>query len=64
MKSLLIIGGNSDIGFELAKKFAQDDYKIILASKNIENLKIKKKILNKMNIESEVYYFDLEQNGS
>ena len=64
MKSLLIIGGNSDIGFELAKKFAQDDYKIILASRNIEDLKKKKNILNKMNTECEIYYFDLEQNSS
>ena len=64
MKSILIIGGNSDIGFELAKKFTADDYKIILASRNIEDLKIKKNILNKMNVECEVYFFDLEQSES
>ncbi len=61
MKSLLIIGGNSDIGFELAKKFTVDNYKIILASRNIEDLKIKKNIINKMNAECEIYYFDIEQ---
>ncbi len=64
MKSLLIIGGNSDIGFELAKKFTVDDYKIILASRNIEDLKIKKNILSKMNVECDVYFFDLEQSES
>ena len=43
MKSVLIIGGNSDIGFGAAKFFAKKGYDIHLASRNIVELNIKKK---------------------
>ena len=37
MKNVIITGGNSGLGFETAKKIAQDkDYKIILACRNLE----------------------------
>lgn len=45
MKSVLVIGGNSDIGFAIAKVFAKNNYDINLASRNIEGLENKKKIL-------------------
>ena len=42
MSSILIIGGNSDIGFATAKIFAKNKYDIHLASRNIDQLNIKK----------------------
>ena len=54
MKWMLIIGGNSDIGFELSKRFAGKNFNIYLASKNISQLKFKKKYLEKnFNINNE-----------
>ena len=43
MNSILVIGGNSDIGYATAKVFAQNKYNIHLASRDITNLEIKKK---------------------
>ncbi len=45
MKSVLVIGGNSDIGFAIARAFAENNYDINLASRNTESLEKKKKIL-------------------
>ncbi len=47
MKLIQIIGGNSDIAFATAKKFAEDKYDIHLVSRNFENLKSKKDIIEK-----------------
>ena len=71
MSSILVIGGNSDIGYAAAKVFAQNKYNIHLVSRNISQLEIKKKeiedlykveckitsldILNKENVN---HYFD------
>ena len=71
MNSILVIGGNSDIGYAVAKVFAQNKYNIHLVSRNISQLEIKKKeiedlykveckitsldILNKENVN---HYFD------
>ena len=43
MGSILVIGGNSDIGYATAKVFAQNKYNIHLVSRNISQLEIKKK---------------------
>ena len=43
MSSILVIGGNSDIGYATAKMFAQNKYNIHLVSRNISQLEIKKK---------------------
>ena len=43
MKNLLVIGGNSDIGFETAKNFAYSNFTITLASRDYDSLIIKKK---------------------
>ena len=43
MSSILIIGGNSEIGYATAKVFAKNRYNIHLASRNISELQIKKK---------------------
>ena len=44
-KSILIIGGTSDIGIAIAKKFAFNDYNIFLTTRNIKNLDTVKKDL-------------------
>ena len=43
MSSILVIGGNSDIGYATAKVFAQNKYNIHLVSRNTSQLEIKKK---------------------
>ncbi len=43
MGSILVIGGNSDIGYATAKVFAQNKYNIHLVSRNTSQLEIKKK---------------------
>jgi len=42
MGSILVIGGNSDIGYASAKVFAKNKYDIHLVSRNIEQLNIKR----------------------
>tara|TARA_Y100000768_G_C23942845_1_gene666028 strand:- start:113 stop:847 length:735 start_codon:yes stop_codon:yes gene_type:complete len=44
-KSILIIGGTSDIGISVAKKFASQDYNIFLTARNIQSLESVKKEL-------------------
>ena len=53
MSSILVIGGNSDIGYATAKVFAQNKYNVHLVSRNISQLEIKKKEIEK--------YYDLEE---
>ena len=43
MGTILVIGGNSDIGYATAKVFAQNKYNIHLVSRNTSQLEIKKK---------------------
>ena len=43
MSSILVIGGNSDIGYATAKVFAQNKYTVHLVSRNTAQLEIKKK---------------------
>ena len=47
MKKCLIVGANSDIGYELTKILASKKNKLILISRNISRLELKKKILEK-----------------
>ncbi|MDA8737533.1 SDR family NAD(P)-dependent oxidoreductase [Candidatus Pelagibacter bacterium] len=65
MKKVLIIGGNSDIGFSLGCLFVKSNFKLILASKNLSELQIKKKIIqnNYNNDNCDVYQFDIENDN-
>ena len=47
MSWLLVIGGNSDIGFSTAKIFARYGYNVHLASRDIDQLNLKKTIIEK-----------------
>ena len=61
MSSILIIGGNSDIGYATSKVFAQNKYNIHLASRDIFNLEIKKKeIENLYDVNCKISFLDIE----
>ena len=61
MNSILIIGGNSDIGYAASKVFAQNKYNIHLASRDIFNLEIKKKeIENLYDVSCKISLLDIE----
>lgn len=61
MKNVLIIGGNSDIGFSLGQQFTKFGYNLILASKNLSNLEHKKKLIEtNFKYKCDVYKFDVE----
>ena len=64
MSSILIIGGNSEIGFAAAKIFAKNNFDIHLVSRNIDQLDIKKaEIINLYKVNCKVTYMDiLEEN--
>jgi decaprenylphospho-beta-D-erythro-pentofuranosid-2-ulose 2-reductase len=64
MKNVLIIGGNSDIGFSLACEFIKFGYNLILTSKNLPNLEIKKKLIeNNYKCKCSIYKFDVENDN-
>ena len=61
MSSILIIGGNSDIGYATSKVFAQNRYSIHLASRDTTNLEIKKKEIESFyNVECKISSLDIE----
>ena len=60
MSSILVIGGNSDIGYATAKVFAQNKYNIHLVSRNISQLEIKKKeIENLYKVKCKITFLDI-----
>jgi decaprenylphospho-beta-D-erythro-pentofuranosid-2-ulose 2-reductase len=62
MSSILIIGGNSDIGYATAKIFAKNKYNIHLVSRNIEQLNIKKdEIIKLFKVKCKITHLDLLQ---
>jgi len=64
MAQVLITGGSSGIGLELAKKFASDGYEIILAASNEERLLAAKRIIeDSYNVSVSIYVFDLAKHG-
>ena len=65
MKYVLITGGTSGIGFELAKKFARDNYGVVIVSSNSEKLeKAKKELENEFGIKVFTYQQDLGNLGA
>lgn len=63
MSIVLIIGGNSDIGYATSKVFAKNRHNIHLASRDIANLEIKKKEIELLyNVECKISSLDIEDN--
>jgi len=65
MKYVLITGGTSGIGFELAKNFARDNYGVVIVSSNNERLqKAKQKLENEFKITVLTYQQDMGKLGA
>ena len=65
MPWLLVIGGNSDIGFSTAKIFASNGYNVHLASRNIDQLNLNKVIIEKQfNVTCKISLLDLNYASS
>ena len=65
MKNVLITGGTSGIGLELAKCFAHDNYGIVIASSNRERLElIKNKLESEFVNPVHIYKQDLSKIGA
>lgn len=65
MKNVLITGGTSGIGLELAKCFAHDNYGIVIASSNRERLElIKNKLESEFVNPVHIYKQDLSKVGA
>ena len=64
MSQVLITGGSSGIGLELAKQFAADGYDIILAASNSDRLlRAKKTIEDNYHVAVITYAYDLSKQG-
>jgi len=64
MAQVLITGGSSGIGLELAKQFAADGYEIILTASNADKLLTAKRIIEeKYPVQVSTYTFDLAKQG-
>ena len=60
MSSILVIGGNSDIGYATARVFAKNKYNIHLVSRNTSQLEIKKKEIESLyKVECKVTFLDI-----
>ena len=60
MSSILVIGGNSDMGYAAAKIFAKNNFDIHLVSRNIEQLNIKKEeIINFYKVKCKITSMDI-----
>lgn len=65
MKYVLITGGTSGIGFQLAKNFARDGYGIVIVSSDNKKLqKAKQKLEDEFNIEVITYEQDMGNIGA
>ena len=59
-KSVLILGAQSDIAKSIAHEFGKNKYNLVLAARNIEELKIQSTDLKlRYNINIEIYEFDI-----
>lgn len=60
MKTIWITGGSTGIGFETAKKFIQENWRVVISSRNISKLKdAKKQIINK-HLNKEIYILECD----
>ncbi len=64
IKKVLITGGSSGIGLELAKKFAADGHMLLLAASNEEKLLEAKQILETYHVPVSIYTLNLAKQGA
>lgn len=65
MKYVLITGGTSGIGFELARNFARDSYGIVIISSNSERLqKARQKLEDEFKVPVLTYQQDMGRIGA
>ena len=63
MSLILVIGGNSDIGYATAKIFAKNKYNIHLISRNTSQLELKKKEIESLyEVNCKITSFDILNN--
>ena len=59
-KSILIVGSLSDIAKSVANKFGENNYDLLLTSRNLENLKVQAEDLkSKYNVNVNYYKLDI-----
>lgn len=63
-KKVLITGGSSGIGLELAKRFAADGYMVLLAASSKEKLLTAKQILERYQVPVQIYVLNLAKQGA
>ena len=62
INKIQVVGGNSDIGFSVAKKFAENGYNIHLISKDFETLNEKKNyIMKNFKVKCEITQLDIQE---
>ncbi len=61
MRSILVVGANSEIGYATSKVFAKNGYNVHLASRNISNLQNKKNQIEiNYNVKCQISHLDIE----
>lgn len=65
MKTVLITGGNEGIGLELAKLYAGDGWRVLIAGRNPDKLKKAERILkDEFHAETVIFQCDLSESGA
>ena len=60
MKIIWITGGSSGIGYSTAKKFLDNNWKVVISSRNYKNLQNAKKEILKKSINKEIYIYQCD----
>ena len=60
MKTIWITGGSTGIGAETAKKFNQNNWRVIISSRNKENLDKIKKSIQDNSLNKEIYSIECD----
>jgi len=60
MSTVLVTGGATGLGFSIAQKFAQNNHKVFIASRNAEKLKASCEKLKSNTNNPEIHYLQLD----
>ena len=61
MQTIWITGGSSGIGFAVAQKFLEENWRVIISSRNEDKLKLAVDNLKNITNKKEIYYKTLEK---